>query len=313
MIRSLKIDLINHCNAKCSFCPYHGVTGVVTAQLQERREQFSMLMLSDMETLVRGCEQDGIKPKFKFSGRGEATIHQDFSKILRFISRNGFQTRIITNGLLLEKYVSVLIECHTEVVVSIHGREKIHDATIGEIGALHKAEIGLQKIAGHSVSVEIGIILTPQNIDDLEEIVTRYATSGNVKVRIHHNFDARIRASLSPYAVYETLSRIKERFPAIRTVPDLSEEALCRYYGTSHFVINPHSCTRYAEELEISSDGTVTVCNNTSFGNIRSTSFSQIVSGTTRASFIALMKNELCSPEGLSSARCDRCCYQTQR
>ena len=307
MIRSLKIDLIHHCNARCHFCPYHGDAGSVT---QKRHEPPLMLKLSDIETLVRECESMGITPKFRFSGHGEATIHPDFPDILRIISERGFRTRLITNGLLLKKHAAILADCHTEVIVSIHGREELHDAVIGIQGALKRAESGINELMTRKASVQIGLILTAQNSGYLETIVARYTryTSKGLGVRIQHNFDAHVRASLQSREVCKTLARVKERFPNVRTVPHLSEMEICSYYGMEPFVLHPHSCTRYADEVEIRADGAVTVCGAV-FGSIRNESFLRIVAGDARAAFRATVQNEITSRKGLSSTRCDRCCY----
>ncbi|MFA5942116.1 MAG: radical SAM protein [Candidatus Paceibacterota bacterium] len=301
-LKVLKIDLINRCNAACPFCPYHAA--------RVHQAPLSRLSITDVQGIVLGCRRLGITPQFKFSGRGEATVHPDFPEMVRLASAEGFQTRLITNGLLLRTHASVLAECGTDVVVSIHGNEATHDAVIGKRGALCLAEAGIEAVAARGASVTVGIILTPDTIEDLEEIGARYASQEKVRVRVHHNFDTHVRESLSPHAVQAALARLKERFPNIRTVPHVPEELLDRYYSTNGFVLQPHACTHFIEEVEISSDGMVSVCGAAPFGNIRNEPFEHLVASNSRTSFMATIAGELRSADGLAATRCDRCCYQ---
>lgn len=307
---AVKVDLINHCNAKCPFCPYHGSSGTVTKLLKGRREPLSKLTLEDIRVIIRGCEEACVKPQFRFSGQGEATIHPEFGDILFLLSGHGYRTRLITNGLLLTRHATTLAACGTEVVLSIHGTESVHDAVIGQYGALRKAETGLDELVRRKAPVEISIILTPENIEDMMRIVARYA-SRNLPVRMSHNFDPKIRRVLSPVHVRAALARVLERFPTVRALPNLSGEALKQYYGDEHFVLAPHACTRHETEIEVGSDGTVRVCGSAAFGNIRDSSFAHALRSVARTTFLKVITDELASPEGLAAARCDRCCYQS--
>lgn len=310
-LKAVKVDLINHCNAKCPFCPYHGSSGTVTTLLKEHREPFSKLTLADIEMVIRGCEEIGARPQFRFSGKGEATMHPEFDAIMLFLSRHGYRTRLITNGLLLARHAAMLAACETEVVLSIHGTEAVHDAVIGQSGALEKAEAGLDELLRRKAPVEISIILTRENIEEMGAIVARYAAR-DLKVRVSHNFDPKVRATLSAARVRAALDLVQKSFPAVRALPELSGGALAQYYGTSQFVLAPHACTRHAAEIEIDSDGTVSVCGSAAFGTVRDGSFARAFSSTTRMSFLKIIADELSSPEGLGAARCDRCCYQSQ-
>jgi MoaA/NifB/PqqE/SkfB family radical SAM enzyme len=308
MIRSLKIDLINLCNAACSFCPYHGTEGSVTDRLRARRQPLSWLTVSDIEMLAQGCARLGITPKFRFSGQGEATVHPDFQDIMQLIHSRGFPTRLITNGLLLERHAVLLASCRCEVVVSIHGTEATHDAVIGKTGALRRAESGIRAFSAQGARADISVILTPENIEDLEGIVARYAYQG-LAVRMSHNFDPKVRAALSADSVHAALGRVRATFPEMRTIPDIPVGGLAAYYGTRACVLHPYRCTQHAEALDIRSDGTVVGCDGVPFGSIRDTALEDIMYGRQRVAFLGMVREELASPHGLAPDRCDRCCH----
>ena len=309
-VRALKIDLLNICNARCSFCPYHGTKGSVTTQLRHRHEQTSALAVEDIEALAQACDHLRIRPQFKFSGRGEATLHRSFSAILRLLVERGFATRLITNGLRLTQCATLLASCGTSVVVSIHGDAHAHGAVIGTPDALARAEDGIRALLTLNAAVAVAIILTRAVLPSLRILVERYAAQG-IPTRVHHNFDLNEQRELAPEHVAAAIAEVRFHHPEVRFVPNLSSEHIARYYGPGAFILAPHACVRHAEELEIDSDGTVRVCNSGPLGNIRQEAFADIVHSAARHAFVNAVDQELASPGGLCTARCDRCCYQT--
>jgi MoaA/NifB/PqqE/SkfB family radical SAM enzyme len=309
-LKAIRLDIINHCNAKCPFCAYHGTNGSVTTLLKDRHEPFSRLSLKDVTALARGCRVARVKPQFRFSGRGEATIHPHFAEMLSFLHAEGYGTRLITNGVLLARHAAVLKACNTEVLLSVHGATAVHDAVIGRPGALAQAEVGLYELMRRGVRPEITVILTPENIEGIEEVVGEYAERG-LPVRLSHNFDPKVRARTSAEQVRSAMARVRERFPHVRELPNLPDAALERYYGSGTFVLAPNACTRHGVEIEVNSDGAVSVCASAPFGNIRERSFAEILTGAPRGNFLAEIASEMATPRGLSADRCDRCCYQS--
>lgn len=309
MLRSIKVDFTNLCNASCPFCPYHGTSGSVTVQGKRQIEPRSSLSLFDMERLADGLDEIGLRPVIKFSGRGEATTNLEFSPVVRLLRGREFPVRLITNGLLLRQHAPLLAENAVEVIVSIHGTAQVHDAVIGRKDALVLAQRGIRNLLDNGNSPQIAIILTVDTANDLPELIAEYAAHG-LRVRVHHNFDQAARSLLDPGTVQSLRTEIKERYPDVTWVPELSEPAIHAYYGPEPYVLAPHHCSRYQDEIEVWSDGSVTVCDSKSFGNIRDDSITTIMASGVRAGFLKTVDQELKRTQGLDPTRCDRCCYQ---
>lgn len=310
MLKSIRVDLINHCNAQCWFCPYHGSHGSVTNPAHKRKEPHSYLKLSDFELLVDELLKVREFPKIKFSGRGEATIHPDFGDIVELLSGSGFCVRLITNGINLMQFVTLLERCAVATVVSIHGPEQIHDEIVGVRGAYQKAEMAACMLKSSGVDVSIASVVTPKLLPHLPSFVEEWREMG-FSVRMQHDFRAWHSEEISLRALHGSLKVISQ-MPGVTFLPNLSGDLLDAYYLQHNpLVLNPHECSRILKEIDISSDGTIYTCRSAPFGNMRDGNILRALLGSNRAQFVQEIKHETSSTLGLNPLSCDRCCYQT--
>ncbi len=309
-LSSIRVDLINHCNAKCGFCPYHGNDGTVTTLLRGRKQPFARLEISDFERLVKGLVEIGQFPKFRFSGKGEATIHPHFREIIELISKSDMPIRLITNGIVTQKFTELFQKHHVSVLVSIHGHQSIHDHEIGVYGAYQKAAgavLALKEAAG---DVSIATVITPENLPSLYSFVQEWTHKG-IPVRLAHDNSA-WRYKVFNLELLREFIKVTEKLPMVTFLPNLNGALLDTYYETGvSLVLVPHQCTRILHEVDLDSDGTLRSCRSKPFGNIKNEDISNLLFNTLRLNFIEEIQKETETTVGLSSAKCDRCCYQS--
>ncbi|MBI5401005.1 MAG: radical SAM protein [Candidatus Yonathbacteria bacterium] len=309
-IDSIRVDLTNRCNARCGFCPYHGTNGTVTKLLRMQNESHTQLELEDFKSIVGELVRANQFPRFKFSGRGEATIHPYFEKIVELIAKNGMTVRLITNGINLGRFIKLLHENKVSTLISIHGPEEIHDKTVGVRGAYQKATAAICTLKKMGADVSIATVITPELLARAPSFTNEWTTRG-VEVRIQHDHSAwRLRTFLAEEIqefVSETAATEQVTF-----LPNLNNALIDTYYAcNTSLVLAPHECERVLNEVDLCSDGALYACRSAPFGNIRDNGIMSLISGVSRKMFLEKILNETKSADGLNAVLCDRCCYQS--
>jgi len=110
---------------------------------------------------------------FIYFGGGEVLLHKDIYKLIEFCTKNKIFTKIITNGVLLDK-----INCDkliavglSYLIVSIDSLDpEIHNSVRGFPGVLEKALWGIQYLRSNNVKVGISTVISKKNIRELESL-----------------------------------------------------------------------------------------------------------------------------------------------
>jgi hypothetical protein len=96
----INIDVTNHCNKKCSFCP-----------MKDRyKNEIVPLGYMDMALYVKILDQLPRGTEIDFHKDGEPLLHPYLTWMIRIAKRYGFFTHIVTNGLLLGKKKERIVE-----------------------------------------------------------------------------------------------------------------------------------------------------------------------------------------------------------
>ena len=96
-IKTVFMEITSKCNYSCKYCYNNsGTSGKI-----------KQLTFNEISSLIQQYKQFGIK-KIILSG-GEPFLHPDIFKIIELIHRNDFELMIITNGSLLTKETSILL------------------------------------------------------------------------------------------------------------------------------------------------------------------------------------------------------------
>jgi MoaA/NifB/PqqE/SkfB family radical SAM enzyme len=153
---SLNLELTNHCNLKCTFCP----TG--NGSLRRPRGFLSEELF---RRSVRGAGPLDFALLFQW---GESLLHPAFDRLARWLSRRGVRTLITTNGTLLDEARSerLLAAGIERVTISVDGDERTHAAVRGvplsrTLAGLERL-LGLRARRGVRMAVDVSMVVSPE-------------------------------------------------------------------------------------------------------------------------------------------------------
>ena len=112
-------------------------------------------------------ELDDSKPKITVWG-GEPLTSVQFDAIMKELKARGFETEIVTNGMLIDKHIDVIRSCCDKVYVSIDGIKEIHDYHRGN-GVYERVTDNLKRLAHHNVTVMS--VITPELIYTIDSFL----------------------------------------------------------------------------------------------------------------------------------------------
>jgi len=331
-LTSLKFDLINNCNYRCSFCPYYGdgeSRGRVISSEGIRMENMQAIDSGLLIKMFGELSEENLLPSIKISGWGEGLLHPDFDRITSEAHEKGFNVRMISNGYLTEHHLEAILGNLDTYVASIHGPPDIHNHLVKVQNASEKTMSGISKLLETSENIESSLsklILTftidPENADYISEqaLIVKDLREKSRKIPVK----ARFQHDYLPSGTYgqgektynldvleKQLKNVRMIIPDAEIIPELKRDLLEAYYSKNTFVLNPYKCDRVAHELEIRSNGDVYTCISGTFGNLHEESILDILQGRKWKDFVEHIQKEAQSSKGLSSA-CDRCCYQAK-
>lgn len=312
-LKTIKLDLINACNERCSFCPYYGVDGSVIDASAERLQPISKLELNILRMMFDELVLSKLYPQIKVSGMGEGTLHPDFDKIVESAHIRGLEVRVITNGTLIKKHKQSIEDNVSTLVVSIHGNEPLHDSIVSRKGAYKDALEGVISLQTKDKTLKkiiLAYVITPANIPYMVNHI-RLCDELHAEPRFHHDFKPtyNYKKPFDVSTLQKAIEAVKSRYSSVKFIPDLSPKSLKLYYSQDRFVLNPHRCDRVSKEIEIRSNGEVYTCRSEVFGNINKRSIVYILLDGKRKQFLKDIDHEKRS-KGLDPNKCDRCCYQ---
>ena len=171
------IEITNKCNIRCVHC--YGNFGEIPCEVMDK-EQVKKI-LNDLRKMgVRIIEITG----------GEATTHPHIEEIMDFALGLGFdQVSLLTNGVKISNKLIEILEKNKDnvyVQVDLHSlREDYFSWFTKTPNILDKVKRNIITLAEKEIMLRVATILTPKNIDEIEEIadwvhtlgIARYAVS----------------------------------------------------------------------------------------------------------------------------------------
>lgn len=147
------IMMINRgCNLRCEFC-----------DLYENPER---LEGAHVYRILEEAASLGVKTVV-FTG-GEPFLHGDLWEMIRRARALGLGTNVTTNGTLIEKHLSKLVDAGiSSVSVSLDGLEETHEALRKIKGCHEKTLQGIKLLQRHGIPTNIYFVVTGQNVGEL--------------------------------------------------------------------------------------------------------------------------------------------------
>lgn len=159
----LKFEITERCNLNCSFC--HQEFG----KKQKCIEDFS---LPDYQHILDTAKNEKQIKFIRITG-GEPTMHPEVVNFLQYATKAGFHTILNTNAThLTSEKIMVLIPFVGTWKISFPTADEIGTDTITSVSGTWREKIAsLKVLSRQKCSIDLLIVMTPQNISHIPEIL----------------------------------------------------------------------------------------------------------------------------------------------
>ena len=170
------LSLTYRCNLNCSMCTQYGEGFKQNAPEDMSVEQW--------EAFFESVSDVNPKPKMLLMG-GEPLLYKNFDKLFALTQKHGFKVQIVTNGVLLDRYLEQISKTDTTITISLDGLENTHDAIRNKKGTFKKVMENINRIeayqkAGSQIELCINCVMLPDNVDELSEFL-KFIQQRNIK------------------------------------------------------------------------------------------------------------------------------------
>ena len=282
----VQLHLTERCNLRCKHCYQTGrnVDEMSLLEVKEAVEEISGALEAWRNTY--GVD---FSPSFNVTG-GEPFLRSDLYEILSEIGTRGFDTYLLTNGILIdERKAGELSRLAVKgVQVSIEGPEKIHESIRGK-GSFSGSLRGVRNLLNAGLVVTLNVTLSSLNAGHFTDIIELASTLGVQKLGFSRLVPSgRGGAMLDTMLKADTVRELYERIPSLDTEglrivtgdPIASQSGLEAIADKGDIAVG--GCSAGVSGLTILPDGTIVPCRRLyiPIGNIRRDSFRQIWSGS---------------------------------
>jgi MoaA/NifB/PqqE/SkfB family radical SAM enzyme len=186
---TISLLLTYQCNLRCKMCGQWGERG----SLKDLPPSETKVYM-EMPLIERVIDQiKGFHPTITLFG-GEPLLHHQWAEIVKRIKGAGLHCNMISNGILLRKWADKAVRLGLdEVIFSLDGPERVHDAIRGGEGVFNRALKGFQHLLDAKESygkkkplVNINTVIWEQNHAMLGDIVEAAARFGAETITFHH-------------------------------------------------------------------------------------------------------------------------------
>lgn len=149
--------LFDNCNLKCNMCDCWQLPTFWTDAAHYRRLLGSIL------------EQP--PAWIRFTG-GEPLMHPQLPELVSYVTARGVRASMVTNALLLGRRLDEMLAAGlTEVVISLDGRDSVHEQIRGRPNSFRRIGDGLRRLAATDVSWGVNTVVQAANISHLRALV----------------------------------------------------------------------------------------------------------------------------------------------
>ena len=163
----LEIEITSKCNWNCSFCYNTWKKG---------QYKVKDLDINVIKNILRECKNNNCMI-VRYSG-GEPTLHNNFREIIEFGNKLGLKQALFTNATKLDaESIKFLSENNvSQILLSIHGEEKIHDGLTNVKGSFKNTLEAIKLLVNSKLDLVVEITVTKSNINNIPNIFKELVT-----------------------------------------------------------------------------------------------------------------------------------------
>lgn len=180
---SVDIDLTNHCNQDCYYC--ESADFRTTHLTQQNFDDYKLLLDRLATWRMHSPNSTGTLHTVTFSGGGEPTLFKGYERLVEHSINLGFRTSIITNGVNIDRLLTVNTQDLAWVGVDLDAGNQITYELIRKTKgqSIFKRVIkNIQKLTNAGVTVDIKILLNEYNCTT-KELTDIFKLAQDLKIR----------------------------------------------------------------------------------------------------------------------------------
>ncbi len=154
---SLDISLTNKCNLVCKHCYFYK---------NNKKPEESYINFDLLKNTLIEAKKIGLY-KILLSG-GEPFTYYRISALLKLVNDIGIHAIIISNGLLVEKYLKDIKDSNLSFIISLDGFKQSHEYLRGQ-NTYDKTVENLIKLIDMGFDVEVNMVVHKSNNDEIDE------------------------------------------------------------------------------------------------------------------------------------------------
>lgn len=179
VIKQVHFQITRNCNLRCAFCGQWGKKGFFADAYGTEMSLDDWKRVAD--ELAEYKEHHGGNITVTVWG-GEPLVSPYFDEIMRFLKYRGFETEIVTNGVLMNRHADVLREYTDRIYLSLDGTKEVHNNIRGN-GVFEKVTQNLIDLKHKNVTVMS--VLTPRLVSTLDEFLSELDGFGIKQLYLH--------------------------------------------------------------------------------------------------------------------------------
>ena len=148
-LKLVHLQLTYKCNLHCYFCGQWGEHGYL------KNQKIIDLTFDDWKNIINqliDINSDKTLPEIIIWG-GEPFLYPDIKKILKYLFENNFKIAIVTNGVLIDKFINEINKYINTLYVSLDGYKDTHEQIRGVSNIFDKIIINVNSINNNKVKI----------------------------------------------------------------------------------------------------------------------------------------------------------------
>lgn len=170
-------ELLPVCNLHCKMC-------YVRKSMKEVNEMGGLLPADQWLDFAGQAKEEGML--YPLLTGGEPFVRQDFQEIMAKMQEMGLQISINSNGTLIDEVMAKWLgkHCPTRINITLYGAsEESYQNLCGDGDAFNRVRRAAEYLKKYHIPVKFNTSITPENVNDLEEIMT-YAKSVDIPIQV---------------------------------------------------------------------------------------------------------------------------------